>query len=223
MNALILVDLQKDFVCEGALAVDDGDQIVPVANLLMPYFDLVVATQDWHPNDHLSFAAQHSSRQIGDEIELEGLPQVLWPDHCVEQSKGAELLSMLDMEGIHQVFQKGTHRTIDSYSGFFDNGHRHATGLENFLRDQQVTDVYIMGLATDYCVKYTALDAVKLGFRTHLVLDGCRGVELTAGDVERAVEQMQLAGIYITSAAQTIEQLSKHKNIDEKDSEDCNE
>ncbi len=202
MNALILVDIQNDFVPGGALAVRQGDQVVPVANRLMPRFDLVVATKDWHPADHLSFASQHPGKQIGDVIDLDGLPQVLWPEHCIEGTAGAEFVSGLDLTGIDRIFEKGTNRTVDSYSGFFDNGHRQATGLDGFLHQRQVTAVFVMGLATDYCVKFTALDAVELGFRTHLILDGCRGVDLSPGDVDRAVEELQKAGVHVTESSQ---------------------
>lgn len=195
MNALILVDLQNDFMPGGALAVAEGHEVVPLANRLMPLFDLVVATQDWHPADHGSFASQHPGRQIGDLIQLNGLDQVLWPDHCVQETFGAALHADLDPQRITRIFPKGTDTNIDSYSGFFDNGHRQATGLGAYLEAERVSDVYVMGLATDYCVKFTALDAVKLGFTTYLIVDGCRGVELQAGDIDRAIEELHAAGV----------------------------
>ncbi|HYC89970.1 MAG TPA: bifunctional nicotinamidase/pyrazinamidase [Thermoanaerobaculia bacterium] len=199
-RALILVDIQNDFLPGGALAVADGDATVPVANRLQPQFELVVATQDWHPANHGSFASNHPGRNPGELSELGGLPQVLWPDHCVQGSLGAEFHRELDLSRVARVFRKGTDPEIDSYSGFFDNGHRKATGLGDYLREQEVTDVYVMGLATDYCVKWTALDAMQLGFRTHLVEDGARGVELKPGDVAAAVEEMRSAGVDITSS-----------------------
>ena len=204
MNALILVDLQNDFMPGGALAVTDGDRVVPVANRIMPRFDLVVATQDWHPSDHQSFASQHTGKKIGEVIDLHGLNQVLWPDHCVQDSSGAKFHADLAIERIAKIFQKGTDPTIDSYSGFFDNGHRQATGLAQFLENSRVNEVAIMGLATDYCVKFTALDAVKLNFDTYLIEDGCRGVELNPGDIGRAIEEMQAAGVHIATAAQFV-------------------
>jgi len=204
MNALILVDIQNDFVPGGALAVGEGDRVVPVANRLMARFRLVVATKDWHPADHLSFASQHPGRRVGEMIELDGLKQVLWPDHCVEGTPGAEFVNGLSPSGIHRVFEKGTNRAIDSYSGFFDNRHRQSTGLGDFLRRQGITDVFVMGLATDYCVKFTALDAVELGFSTYLVLDGCRGVELNPGDVDRAIEELRRAGVQVTDSTAAI-------------------
>lgn len=204
MKALILVDIQNDFVEGGALAVSDGSQVVPIANELMQHFDLVVATQDWHPVNHGSFASQYPNISIGDTFELSGLPQIAWPDHCVQDTAGADFVSALNRDGIHEVVQKGTDVDIDSYSGFFDNGRRNTTGLAELLTVRDVKDVYVMGLATDYCVKFTALDAADLGFQVHLVLEGCRGVELQNGDVERAIEEMKNAGVHIESMADLV-------------------
>ncbi len=196
-TALILVDIQNDFLPGGALAVPHGDAVIPVANGLQGRFDLVVATQDWHPPGHGSFAASHPGRQVGDEIDLHGLPQVLWPVHCVQHTRGAEFAPGLDTHGLARVFQKGIDPDIDSYSGFFDNGRRRSTGLGDYLKERGVTAVRVLGLATDYCVRATALDAASLGFDTHLVINGCRGVELHAGDIARAVEEMRAAGVQI--------------------------
>jgi nicotinamidase/pyrazinamidase len=211
MNALILVDIQNDFVPGGALAVPDGDRIVPVVNRLLPRFDLVVATQDWHPANHGSFAANHAGQQPGNRIDLNGLPQILWPVHCVQNTPGADFVPGLDREKWDRVFVKGTDRAIDSYSGFFDNGHRQATGLGNYLREKGVTDVYVAGLATDYCVKFTALDARQLGFDTHLIEDASRGVNLQPGDVDRAIEEMRTAGVNII----TTDEIFKQSNLQE--------
>ncbi|MCA9006665.1 MAG: bifunctional nicotinamidase/pyrazinamidase [Planctomycetaceae bacterium] len=197
MNTLILVDLQYDFMPGGSLAVPEGGQVVPVANELMSEFDLVVATQDWHPADHLSFASQHPHREIGELIDLAGLDQILWPDHCVQGTRGAELHSDLNQNQINRVFLKGTDRKIDSYSGFYDNAHQKSTGLGEYLKEQGVQTVTVLGLASDYCVKWTALDAVKLGFQTRLIERGCRGVNLSPGDVDRACQEMQNAGVKI--------------------------
>lgn len=194
MKALVLVDIQNDFVPGGVLPVPQGDEVVAVANHLMKHFDLVVATQDWHPVGHGSFASTHR-RAVGETIDFNGLPQILWPDHCVQGTYGAEFAAGLNTEGIHDVIRKGSDMGIDSYSGFFDNGRRKTTGLESLLRNKKVDELYIMGLATDYCVKFTALDAVTCGFKTHLILDGCRGVDLKAGDVKAAIEEMKTAGI----------------------------
>ncbi len=197
MRALLLVDIQNDFLPGGALAVRGGDQVVPVANRLMSRYDLVVATQDWHPADHRSFASQHPDRSVGDVIELNGLGQVLWPDHCVQGTSGAQFARGLDTHGIDHVTQKGMDRTIDSYSGFFDNDRRQATGLGDYLGSHRINEIHIMGLATDYCVKFTVLDAVDLGFRTLLLTDGIRGVELNDGDCVKAVQEMKAAGALI--------------------------
>jgi nicotinamidase/pyrazinamidase len=200
MRALILVDLQNDFCPGGALAVRDGDRTIEVANQLMPYFSTVVATQDWHPADHASFAPQHPGKQPGDLIELAGLPQVLWPPHCVQGTPGAELHAGLDRARITEVIPKGTDRTIDSYSGFFDNGRKKQTALAAWLRERWITRVYVMGLATDYCVKATALDARELGFETWVIEDGCRAVELHPGDGDRALAAMRAAGATIVES-----------------------
>ena len=197
MRALILVDLQNDFIPGGALAVPRGDEVIPVANRMQEHFDLVVATQDWHPPDHGSFALQHEGRQPGDVIELSGVEQVLWPVHCVQETDGAAFVEGLNMDRVTRVFRKGTQKDIDSYSGFFDNGHRHGTGLAEYLKEQSVTAVYVLGLATDYCVKFTALDARSQGFQTYLIEDGCRGVDLTPGDVAGAVDEMKAAGVQV--------------------------
>jgi nicotinamidase/pyrazinamidase len=201
MKALVIVDVQNDFLPGGALPVPRGQEVAPVANRLMPWFDLVVATQDWHPAKHGSFAGQHPGKRVGDVVDLGGLPQVLWPDHCVQGTGGAELAPGLNVGAIEKVFRKGTDPGIDSYSAFFDNGHRKATGLGGYLKARGVTDVYVMGLATDYCVKATALDAVGLGFTTWLVEDGCRGVDLRPGDVTKAVEEMVRAGVKVISSS----------------------
>ena len=207
-RALLLVDLQNDFVEGGSLAVPDGIAVIDVANRLMPKFELVVATQDWHPSDHQSFASQHSGLSIGSRFELNGLQQTAWPDHCVQGTFGAELVSQLNRDSIHRVVQKGTESGIDSYSGFFDNGHVRSTGLTDYLREQQIEHVFVMGLATDYCVRFTALDAIREGFRTTLIVDGCRGVELQPGDIERAMDEMKDAGVEMTF----IEQVQGHNH-----------
>jgi nicotinamidase/pyrazinamidase len=195
MKALIIVDVQNDFCPGGALPVPEGDGVVEVINRIQPEFDLVVATQDWHPTDHGSFAANHPGHRPGELIELAGLPQILWPVHCVQNTPGAELHPRLDRSRIARVFCKGMNPNVDSYSGFFDNGRRQGTGLAEYLKAHGVTDVYVCGLATDYCVKATALDAVALGFKTHLLEEACRGVELREGDVRQAIEEIRRQGV----------------------------
>ena len=196
-RALILVDLQNDFVEGGALAVPDGRAVVGIANRIMVQFDLVIATQDWHPADHKSFASQHPGISVGQQFVLNGQPQTAWPDHCIQGSFGAELVSNLDAGRISKIIRKGMDRSIDSYSGFFDNGHQKSTGLSEFLRSKEIDQVAIMGLATDYCVRFTALDAIKEGFDATLILDGCRGVELQQGDTAEAIEELRQAGVEI--------------------------
>jgi len=196
-HALILVDLQNDFLPGGALGVPGGDEVIPLANRLMDDFEIIVATQDWHPPDHGSFAANHPGRQVFESIDLHGLPQTLWPVHCVQGTPGAEFAPGLDAGRITRVFRKGTRPEVDSYSGLFDNGRRHSTGLAEWLREQGVTRVTVCGIATDYCVKFTALDAVAEGFDVTLHLPACRGVNLQPGDIAAAVEAMRAAGVRI--------------------------
>jgi len=204
MRCLLLVDLQNDFLPGGALPVPEGDAVIPVVNRLQPHFDLVVATQDWHPPDHGSFAANHPGRKVGEVVDLDGLPQILWPVHCVQFTRGAEFAPGLDTGRIAHVVRKGTDPRIDSYSGFFDNGKRRSTGLADFLRQQGVSELYVAGLATDYCVKATALDAVQLGFPTWLIVDGCRGVNLQPGDVDRALDEMARAGVRLVRSDEVV-------------------
>ena len=194
MNALIIVDLQNDFLPGGALAVPHGDEVVPLANELQRKFELVLATQDWHPRDHGSFAANHPGKKPGDRIILDGLEQILWPMHCVQNTHGAEFAPSFDTSRVAHVFHKGINPRIDSYSTFFDNAHRRHTGLAHYLEKRGIKDIYLMGLALDYCVKYSALDARYLGLKTHVILDGCRGIELEPGDIGRALEEMKRAG-----------------------------
>jgi nicotinamidase/pyrazinamidase len=200
MKALIIVDVQNDFCPGGALAVRDGDHVVPIINDIKANFDIVVATQDWHPRNHGSFAANHAGKKPGEVIDLHGLQQVLWPVHCVQRTNGADFVANLNTQRIDRIFQKGINPDIDSYSGFYDNGHRRSTGLGEYLKDKGVTDVYVVGLATDYCVKFTALDARRLEFKTVLVEDACRGVELNDGDVRRAIEEMRANGVEVVQS-----------------------
>jgi nicotinamidase/pyrazinamidase len=200
MRALILVDLQYDFMPGGALAVARGDETIAIANRVLPYFSIVAATQDWHPASHGSFAANQAGKRPYDVIELGGVSQVLWPTHCVQNTRGAELHGELDRSRITEVFRKGTDPTIDSYSGFFDNGKRKPTGLAEWLRERWIEQVYVLGLATDYCVKATVLGARELGFDVRLVEDGCRAVDVHAGDGDRAVAMMRGAGVGIVES-----------------------
>ena len=200
MKALILVDIQNDFLPGGALAVPKGDEVIAVANRLAPLFEVVVATRDFHPPGHGSFASSHPGRSPYEVGDLDGLAQVLWPDHCVQGSRGAELAQALDTRPVTQIFFKGTDPAVDSYSAFFDNGHRRSTGLGDWLRERGVGEVWVLGLATDYCVKFTALDARGLGFETVLVEDGCRAVELAPGDGARAIAELRAAGVRVAGS-----------------------
>lgn len=204
MRAIILVDIQNDFLPDGALAVPGGEAIIPIVNKLQPVFDIVVMTQDWHPTDHGSFAANHPGLRPYDVVNLNGLQQVLWPVHCVQDSPGAEFSMELDIRNVDRIFQKGTDPGIDSYSGFFDNGRRKATGMGDYLHQKGVTSVHVCGLATDYCVKFTALDALSLGFETFLIEDASRGVNVNPGDVKKAVAEMKAAGVGIMKSKEIL-------------------
>jgi nicotinamidase/pyrazinamidase len=201
MNALILVDLQNDFMPGGALAVPHGNEVVPLADELQQRFDLVVATKDWHPPDHGSFAANHPGKKPGDRIILDGIEQILWPVHCVQDTPGADFAPSFDTSRIAHVFHKGTERNIDSYSTFFDNAHRRHTGLAHYLKERSIKEIYLMGLALDYCVKYSVLDARQLGLTTYVILDGCRGIELEPGDIARALDEMKRAGAILLKSS----------------------
>lgn len=200
MRALIVVDVQNDFLPGGSLAVVAGDTIIPIINRLFPLFDLAVATQDWHPARHESFASNHPEGRIGDVVNLHGLSQVLWPDHCIQHSWGSEFSVSLDAKSINKIFHKGTNPAVDSYSGFFDNGKKQDTGLSAYLKSRGVERVYLVGLATDYCVKYTALDAVELGFETTVIKDAVKAVNLQTTDQENAINEMIEAGVRIKTS-----------------------
>jgi nicotinamidase/pyrazinamidase len=194
MKALIVVDVQNDFLPGGSLAVPDGDAVIPVINDLMPTFDLVVATQDWHPAEHESFASRHLGQAPGDVIDLHGVQQILWPDHCIQHCSGASFASGLDVHHFDFIVRKGTDPAIDSYSGFFDNDQRRATGLAEFLSERGVDEVVVCGLAADYCVKFTALDAIRLGLATTVLSNATRAVNLNEDDFERSMAEIVRAG-----------------------------
>ncbi len=192
MKALIIVDVQNDFTSGGHLAVPRGEEIIPVVNALQKKFDLVVATQDWHPTNHKSFASNHEGKKPFDKIMLGGLQQVLWPDHCVQGTKGAELHSELETLKIETIFRKGMDPEIDSYSGFYDNGHRKNTGLAGYLRERMVKAVYVCGLAADYCVYFTAQDSIREGFLTYYIEDATRAID--PNGFEHAREELRKQG-----------------------------
>lgn len=199
-TALLLIDLQNDFCPGGALAVQEGDQVIAVANQAIEVCRRrgwpVVASQDWHPASHRSFAT-HSGEAPGTLGTLEGLPQVWWPEHCIQDQPGADFHPDLNLAGIDQVFRKGQNPDVDSYSAFFDNGRRTETELDSWLKGKGITTLVVMGLATDYCVKYSVLDALALGYTTSLITEGCRGVNLQPDDSERAFEEMQQQGAHL--------------------------
>ena len=198
-RALLVVDVQNDFCPGGALAVPDGDKVVPVINKLQAEFEIIVATKDWHPANHVSFVSTHAGQRVGDMVDAETGSQRLWPDHCVQGSKGAEFAPGLEAGKFQKVFEKGVDPQIDSYSGFYDNGFVRETGLRAWLAAKKVQEVHIVGLATDYTVKFTALDAKKCGFDAFVIKEGCRAVNLNPGDDERAFKEMQTSGINVVS------------------------
>ena len=194
MIALIIVDMQNDFCPGGALAVEHGDTIVQGINRIASKFEVVATTQDWHPQNHGSFASNHKGAKPYDVGRLSGRIQVLWPDHCVQNSQGAKFHPNLQVRG--QNFVKGTNPAADSYSGFFDDDGT-STGLHDYLASIKVTQVYICGLATDYCVKFTALDALKQGYTTVVLEDLCKGVNIDPSDTEKALDELRTAGASI--------------------------
>ncbi len=199
MRALLLVDIQRDFLPGGALAVRDGSAVIPVANRLMGDFEWVAATQDWHPPGHFSFASSHPGRHPGEILATEEGPQTLWPDHCLQGSPGASFDARLDQGPIHAIFRKGTDPQVDSYSAFFDQHRQRSTGLEGWLRGLGIRQIHLVGLATDYCILYTALDALSLGLEVVVHRDGVRAVDAAAGDGGAALGRIAEAGGTITS------------------------
>ena len=202
MKALIIVDLQNDFLPGGALPVPHGDEVIAIANELQRKFELVLATKDWHPHNHGSFAANHEGKKPGDRMILDGIKQILWPVHCVQNTHGAKFAPTFDTSRIAHVFHKGIDPLIDSYSTFFDNAHRRPTGLAHYLEERSIKDIYLLGLALDYCVKYSALDARQLHLNTHVIVYGCRGIELEAGDIDRALDEMKRAGAVLLKSSE---------------------
>jgi nicotinamidase/pyrazinamidase len=202
MKAVVIVDPQIDFMPGGALAVPYGDKIVTVINSILKSFDLVVATQDWHPQGHRSFASSYDGMDPFSETTLNGLPQVLWPDHCVQGSRGAEFHPDLDMRPVEAIFRKGMNPEIDSYSGFFDNGRLVSTGLAGYLREQGVPAIPFCGLAADICVLYTIRDAVREGFKALLIDDASYPLDSdNYGDVK---EELADIGVRIVKSSSLV-------------------
>lgn len=192
--ALIVIDVQNDFCPGGALAVSGGDEIVPRVNALISHFDHVVLTQDWHPAGHSSFASTHGGHQPFESITMPYGPQTLWPDHCIQGTSGAEFHPALEWTKAELVIRKGFRPAIDSYSAFFENDHETPTGLGGYLRERGIGKITLVGLATDFCVAFSAIDAVKHGFATRVVLDACRGIDL-GGSMEAMLARMKEEGV----------------------------
>ncbi len=196
-KALVVIDVQNDFCPGGALAVNDGDKIVPVINGIMDKFDTVIGTQDWHPQSHLSFASVHKGKNIYDQMNANGIMQTLWPDHCVQGTRGADFHKDINSIKFNCIIRKGTDPSIDSYSAFLENDKRKETGLHGYLNALGIKNVYLCGLATDYCVYFSAMDSVKYGFNTAVLINACRGINVPEGSIDKCVKEMKSAGIRI--------------------------
>lgn len=199
MKTLLIIDVQNDFMPGGSLPVPHGDKIVPIINSIQHQFDLVVATQDWHPQNHVSFASNHEGKSTFDEIEIQGTPQTLWPDHCVQGTEGAEFHSDLVTNKWEAIFRKGTDKEIDSYSAFYDNGHIKSTGLTGYLKDKGVSQLFLCGLAADICVYFSIYDAFKEGFACFFIEDASQ--PLDPKELEELKKKMNYLGIQIISSA----------------------
>lgn len=201
MKVLLVVDVQNDFCPGGALAVPNGDDVVEPINTLMDSCDCVVQTQDWHPKEHLSFASNHSEKEPFNTIEMGYGEQVLWPDHCIQGTKGSEFHPKLKNKPSQLIIRKGFRKEIDSYSAFFENDHETVTGLHGYLQARNVDELVVTGLATDFCVKWSVLDALKLGYKVTLIEDAVRGIDMD-GSVDAAFHEMKEAGVEITDSKQ---------------------
>lgn len=193
-DLLLLVDVQNDFCPGGALPVPEGEAVVHAINRVIGLFPAAGSTQDWHPAGHFSFASSHPGKKPFQTIRWQGQEQVLWPDHCVQGSAGADLHPKLETRPLRFLVRKGTRKDVDSYSGFLENDHRTATGLKGLLQDLGVQRIFVAGLATDYCVRATVLDGLEAGFRVAVLVDACRGVDVPAGSVKRALDEMRSRG-----------------------------
>lgn len=203
MQALLVVDIQNDFCPGGALAVSGGDEVIPVVNDLAGSFDHVLLTQDWHPPGHWSFASTHEGKTPYDTVVLDYGEQILWPDHCVQGTPGADFHPALAVGPAELILRKGFRKEIDSYSAFFENDHATRTGLAGYLREREIGTLFLVGLATDFCVAWSALDGRKLGFEVYVVEDACRCID-TNGSMERARRQMQAAGVHLVTADEAV-------------------
>jgi len=193
MKTLVIVDLQNDFINGGSLEVPGGESIIDPINDAIKNYDLVLATKDWHPKDHVSFASNHKNKNVGDIININGLDQVLWPDHCVQNTFGSDFPKTLNISNFKKVIYKGSEKHIDSYSGFFDNGKIKSTGLSDYLKKKNIKKIDYVGLATDYCLKYTAIDSISEGFKTRVLVDCIRGIDKKS--CELALNEMKSKGV----------------------------
>lgn len=199
MEALIIIDVQNDFCPGGKLAVPKGDEIIPIINSLLPRFSHVVQTQDWHPRDHLSFASNHPGKSEYESVQLSYGDQVLWPDHCVQGTNGADFHPELITDHTQLIIRKGFRKEIDSYSAFFENDQKTKTGLDGFLKNLEIKKLFLCGLATDFCVKWTALDAIKLEYEVHLIEDAVAAIDLN-GSEAAAINEMESSGVHFVSS-----------------------
>lgn len=199
MKALLLIDLQNDFMPRGALAVPEGYNSIVAANIAQKFFNVVIASKDWHPEGHISFASCHQGRKVFDQIDVSGFLQTLWPDHCLQHTHGASFVKELNQDRIEHVVYKGEDPKLDSYSAFFDNAHRYETGLAHYLKQRFVDELYILGIALEYCVKFTAIDAMKLGLKTNVIIDGCAGIGLQKTDMDFAKTEMLDFGVNLVT------------------------
>jgi len=200
-DALLVIDVQNDFCPGGPLAVPGGHEVVPAVNLIARRFPLVVATQDWHPKGHCSFASTHAGKKPLETVVVGGTVQVLWPDHCVQGTRGADFHPMLDTAAFHYILRKGTRQAVDSYSAFVENDRTTRTGLDGLLKGLGIERVFVCGLATDYCVAASARDAVSAGFSVVLVEDACRGVDVPPGSLEEAIRTLRDLGVRMTTSS----------------------
>ena len=193
MKTLVIIDVQNDFLKNGSLEVPSGNEVIEPINQIMKNYELVVATKDWHPLNHVSFASNHPGKKIGDVIKVDDLDQVLWPDHCVQKSKGSDFPETLNYEKINKVFCKGINSQIDSYSGFYDNAKIRSTGLSDYLKAKNVTSIDFVGLVTEYCVKFSVLDSIDENFKTRVILKGIKGINIKESN--KALNEMKSKGV----------------------------